>query len=125
MCRILLVEDNDLNRDMLERRLRRRGFEVLLAADGGQGVELARRERPDLVLMDMSLPGLDGWQATRILKSEAGTRGIPVVAVTAHSLAGDRERALEAGCDDYATKPVHLDFLLEIVGRLAGKRTRP
>jgi len=125
MCRILLVEDNDLNRDMLERRLRRRGFEVLLAADGGQGVELARRERPDLVLMDMSLPGLDGWQATRILKSEAGTRGIPVVAVTAHSLAGDRERALEAGCDDYATKPVHLDLLLEIVGRLAGKRTRP
>ena len=121
MCRILLVEDNDLNRDMLQRRLRHRGFEVLLAADGLEGVDVARRELPDLVLMDLSLPKVDGWQATRMLKSDAGTGGIPVVALTAHAMVGDREKALEAGCDDYATKPLQMERLLEIIGRLAGQ----
>jgi len=120
MCRILLVEDNELNRDMLRRRLSHRGYEVLLAANGRQGVEMARRQKPDVVLMDLSLPEIDGWQAARILKSDAGTRGIPVVALTANAMLGDREKALEAGCDDYATKPVDLPLLLEIVERLTG-----
>ncbi|MGA2595235.1 MAG: response regulator [Bryobacteraceae bacterium] len=119
MCRILLVEDNEMNSDMLQKRLRHRGFEVLLAADGRQGVDMARRERPDLVLMDLSLPEMDGWQATRILKSDAGTCGIPVVALTAHAMVGDRERALEAGCDDYAAKPIDMPLLLKTIARLA------
>ena len=119
MCRILLVEDNELNRDMLSRRLRHRGYEVLLAVDGREGVEMARRERPDVVLMDLSLPEIDGWTATRMLKSDAGTRGIPVVALTAHAMLGDEEKALEAGCDDYATKPISLPGLLDIIERLA------
>ncbi|HLY19965.1 MAG TPA: response regulator [Bryobacteraceae bacterium] len=123
MCRILLIEDNELNRDMLTKRLRRRGYQVELAADGRQGVELARRERPDLVLMDLSLPEIDGWQAARILKSDAATRGIPVVALTAHAMLGDMEKALEAGCDDYATKPVDLPLLLGIIERLTGQDT--
>jgi two-component system, cell cycle response regulator DivK len=109
---ILYVEDNEDNVYMLVRRLRRHGFEVVVAADGAQGVEAARRERPDLVLMDLSLPVLDGWEATRRLKGAAETRAIPVVALSAHAMAGDRERALEAGCDDYDTKPVDLDRLL-------------
>jgi len=119
MCRILLVEDNEMNSDMLQKRLRRRGFEVLLAADGRQGVDMARRERPDLVLMDLSLPEMDGWQATRILKSDAATCGIPVVALTAHAMVGDRERAMEAGCDDYAAKPIDMPLLLQTIARLA------
>ncbi|MGO4879219.1 MAG: response regulator [Bryobacteraceae bacterium] len=118
MSRILLVEDNELNRDMLGRRLRHRGYEVVTAATGRQGVEMARREKPDVVLMDLSLPEIDGWEAARILKSDADTRTIPVVALTAHAMRGDRERALEAGCDDYATKPVDMPLLLDIIARL-------
>lgn len=120
MCRILLVEDNELNRDMLTKRLTRRGYEVIPAIDGRQGIELARKEKPDLVLMDLSLPEIDGWQAARVLKGDAGTRGIPVVALTAHAMLGDREKALETGCEDYATKPVDLPLLLGIIERLTG-----
>ncbi len=115
MARILLVEDNELNRDMLARRLARSGFEVLLALDGQQGVEAVRRERPDLVLMDMSLPLLDGWAATRVLKADLLTCEIPVIALTAHAMTGDRERALEAGCDEFATKPVDMPVLLATI----------
>jgi two-component system cell cycle response regulator DivK len=112
MAKILLVEDNEMNRDMLSRRLERRGYEVVIAADGGQGVALAQSERPDLVLMDMSLPVLDGWEATRRLKADPETKNIPVIALTAHAMAGDQEKALAAGCDDYDTKPVDLNSLL-------------
>ena len=112
MAKILLVEDNEMNRDMLSRRLERRGYVVVLAVDGGQGVELARSEIPDLILMDMSLPVLDGWEATRRLKSEPSTSGIPIIALTAHAMSGDRDKALEAGCDDYDTKPIELPRLL-------------
>ena len=112
MPTILYVEDNEDNVYMLARRLRRHGFEVMVARDGAQGVETARRERPDLVLMDLGLPVLDGWEATRRLKRAAETRAIPVVALSAHAMAGERERALEAGCDDYDTKPVDLERLL-------------
>ena len=112
MSKILLVEDNEMNRDMLSRRLQRRGYEVVLAVDGQSGVEMAQTESPDLVLMDMSLPALDGWEATRRLKAVASTRHIPVIALTAHAMSGDREKALEAGCDDYDTKPVELVRLL-------------
>jgi two-component system cell cycle response regulator DivK len=121
MLRILLVEDNELNRDMLARRLARSGFEVLLAVDGQQGVEATRRERPDLVLMDMSLPCLDGWAATRILKADPNTTAIPVIALTAHAMTGDRERALEAGCDEFATKPVDLRALVQTIDRFLSK----
>ena len=120
MCRILLVEDNELNRDMLRRRLSHRGYEVLLAANGRQGIEMARRHKPDVVLMDLSLPEIDGWQVTRLLKSDAQTRDIPVVALTAHAMLGDREKALEAGCDDYATKPVDMPLLVGMIERLTG-----
>jgi two-component system cell cycle response regulator DivK len=113
MPKILLVEDNEMNRDMLSRRLERRGFDVVIAADGGQGDELARSEAPDLILMDMSLPVLDGWEATRRLKAEPETRAIPVIALTAHAMSGDREKAIEAGCDDYDAKPIELPRLLE------------
>ena len=112
MPTILYVEDNEDNVYMLARRLRRHGFEVMVARDGAQGVEAARRELPDLVLMDLSLPVLDGWEATRRLKQAAETRAIPVIALSAHAMAGERERALEAGCDDFDTKPVDLDRLL-------------
>jgi CheY-like chemotaxis protein len=112
MPKILLVEDNEMNRDMLSRRLQRRGYEVVIAVDGEQGVAMARAESPALVLMDMSLPGLDGWEATRQLKADAATRAIPVIALTAHAMSGDREKALEAGCDDFDTKPIELDRLL-------------
>ena len=113
MKKILLVEDNEMNRDMLSRRLMRKGYEVSIAVDGRQGVEMAESVAPDLILMDMSLPVLDGWEATRQLKNADATRHIPVIALTAHAMSGDRERALEAGCDDYDTKPIELPRLLE------------
>ena len=112
MARILLVEDNEMNRDMLSRRLQRRGFEVLTAADGRQGVEAARAERPDLILMDMSLPVVDGWEATRQLKADPAVRATPIIALTAHAMSSDRDKALAAGCDDFDTKPIDLDRLL-------------
>ena len=118
MPKILLVEDNELNRDMLSRRLARKGYDVLLAEDGAKGVAAAAAERPDLVLMDMSLPVLDGWEATRLLKAAPETRSIPVIALTAHAMSSDREKALEAGCDDYDTKPIELPRLLEKIERL-------
>jgi two-component system cell cycle response regulator DivK len=121
MATILYVEDNEDNVYMLVRRLRRHGFEVVVAADGAQGVEAARRERPDLVLMDLSLPVLDGWEATRRLKGAVETRSIPVIALSAHAMAGERERALEAGCDDYDTKPVDLERLLAKIRAQLGK----
>ena len=121
MARILLVEDNELNRDMLSRRLERRGHVVLVAVDGAAGVAAAHAERPDLILMDMSLPVLDGWEATRRLKADADTRAIPVIALTAHAMSGDREQAMAAGCDDFDTKPVDLPRLLgKIDALLAG-----
>ncbi|HSU13589.1 response regulator [Longimicrobium sp.] len=120
MTTILLVEDNDMNRDMLSRRLERKGFSVVLAMDGQSGVEMAASHAPDLVLMDMSLPVLDGWEATRRLKAAPETRHIPVIALTAHAMAGDRERALEAGCDDYDTKPIELPRLLAKIEALLG-----
>ena len=109
MPRLLYVEDNEMNRDMLSRRLQRRGFEVLIAADGEEGVILAAAERPDLILMDMSLPVLDGWEATRQIKAAPDTQSIPIIGLTAHAMAADRDKCLEAGCDDYDTKPVELD----------------
>ena len=120
MPRLLLVEDNEENRDGLTRHLRRKGFEVLVAVDGQQGVEAARTEAPDLILMDMSLPVLDGWEATRQLKAAPETRHIPVIALTAHAMAGDREKALAAGCDEYDTKPVEFARLLEKIQTLLG-----
>lgn len=120
MAKILLVEDNEMNRDMLSRRLKREGFEVSLAQDGACALTMAEDERPDLVLMDMSLPVLDGWEATRRLKADPATRGIPVIALTAHAMAADREKALAAGCDDYDTKPIELPRLLEKIARLLG-----
>jgi CheY-like chemotaxis protein len=112
MSTILIVEDNELNRDMLSRRLKRQGYEVLLAVDGEDGVDVARANAPDLVLMDMSLPTVDGWEATRRLKSDDVLRHIPVIALTAHAMANDRDKALAAGCDDYDTKPIELPRLL-------------
>ena len=112
MAKILLVEDNEMNRDMLSRRLKRKGYEIVVAEDGKMGVDLARSERPALILMDMSLPVMDGWEATRQIKGDPATNGIPVIALTAHAMSDDRERALEAGCDDYDTKPVELPRLL-------------
>ena len=112
MARILLVEDNEMNRDMLARRLERRGYELIIAVDGQEGVDKARSESPDLILMDMSLPELDGWEATRLLKEDDATKAIHVIALTAHAMSGDREKALEAGCDDYDTKPVDFKRLL-------------
>ncbi len=120
MTKILLVEDNEMNRDMLSRRLERRGYEVIVAVDGKEGVARARAEVPDLVLMDMSLPVLDGWEATRQLKAAPETKSIPIVALTAHAMAGDREKALEAGCDDFDTKPIDLPRLLGKVEGLLG-----
>jgi Response regulators consisting of a CheY-like receiver domain and a winged-helix DNA-binding domain len=111
--KILLVEDNEMNRDMLSRRLQRRGFDVVIAIDGQSGIEKAQTESPDLILMDMSLPMIDGWEATRALKSKAETKHIPVIALTAHAMSTDRDRALEAGCDDYDTKPIEFSRLLE------------
>ena len=121
MPRILLVEDEEMNRDSLARLLRRRGYEVLIAVDGEQGVALAGAEAPDLILMDMSLPVLDGWEATRRLKAAAETRAIPVVALTAHAMATHRDQALAAGCDDYDTKPIDLARLLPKIEALLGR----
>jgi two-component system, cell cycle response regulator DivK len=118
MTRILLVEDNEMNRDMLLRRLSRRGFDVLIAENGKAGVELAASEKPDLILMDMSLPVMDGWEATRHIKANPATCRIPVVALTAHAMASDREMALEAGCDDYDSKPIDLTRLLQKIEQL-------
>ena len=120
MPKVLLVEDNEMNRDMLSRRLIRRGFEVILAVDGEQGVASAQKELPDIILMDMSLPVLDGWEATRRIKAADATRAIPVIALTAHAMAGDRDRAMEAGCSDYDTKPVEIDRLLLKMHALLG-----
>lgn len=113
MPKILLVEDNEMNRDMLSRRLLKQGFEMVIAVDGEQAVALARSEAPDLILMDISLPGLDGWEATRLLKAMPETRSIPIIALTAHAMAGDREKSLAAGCNDYDTKPIDFRRLLE------------
>ncbi len=113
MPKILLVEDNAMNRDMLSRRLERRGFQVVLALDGAEGIEKARTEQPDLILMDLSLPVMDGWEATRRLKADVELRRIPVIALTAHAMASDEQQALDAGCDDFDTKPVELQRLLE------------
>ena len=118
MPKILLIEDNEMNRDMLSRRLVRRGYEVAIAVDGEQGLAMARAEAPALVLMDMSLPGIDGWEVTRQLKASPETRGIPVIGLTAHAMAGDRDKALAAGCDDFDTKPVELTRLLEKIEAL-------
>ena len=118
MPKILLVEDNEMNRDMLSRRLQRKGYDVVIAIDGGQGVEMAHSETPDLILMDMSLPVLDGWEATRRLKAASETSTIPIIALTAHAMATDREKAMEAGCDDYDTKPIELPRLLAKIDAL-------
>jgi two-component system, cell cycle response regulator DivK len=118
MPKILLVEDNDMNRDMLSRRLARNGYQVFLAVDGQQGAAMALSELPDLILMDMSLPVIDGWEATRRIKAHDATRRIPVIALTAHAMAGDREKAMEVGCDDYDTKPIEMSRLLGKIAAL-------
>lgn len=112
MTKILLVEDNEMNRDMLSRRLEKRGFEIVMAVDGKQGLDMAGSEDPALILLDMSLPVIDGWDAARHLKDDPGTADVPIIALTAHAMAGDREKALEAGCDDYDTKPIDFKRLL-------------
>ena len=118
MAKILLVEDNEMNRDMLSRRLLRKGFEVVIAVDGEQAVTMAQSEFPDLILMDMSLPVLDGWEATRRVRADNTTSHIPIIALTAHAMSGDREKALNAGCDEYDTKPIELPRLLEKIDAL-------
>lgn len=118
MTSILLVEDNEMNRDMLGRRLERKGYEVIMATDGKEGVEIAAHNQPDLILMDMSLPVMDGWEATRLIKAHMQTGHIPIIALTAHAMSGDREKALDAGCDDYDTKPINIDRLMEKISRL-------
>ena len=118
MARILLVEDNEMNRDMLSRRLERKGLQVLIAVDGEQGVAMARSEQPDLILMDMSLPTMDGWSATRSLKSDQTTCNIPIIALTAHAMSGDRDKCIEAGCDDYDTKPIEFSRLMSKIQTL-------
>jgi CheY-like chemotaxis protein len=125
MPKLLLVEDSEESREGLARHLKRKGFATLIALDGRQGVDMARTEAPDLILMDMSLPVLDGWEATRQLKGTPETRGIPIIALTAHAMAGDRERALEAGCDDYDTKPVEFGRLLAKVQALLDRKPPP
>jgi two-component system cell cycle response regulator DivK len=125
MAKILLVEDSEMSRDMLARRLVRRGYEVVIAVDGGQGVTLAQSEAPDLILMDMNLPVLDGSEATRQLRAAPATRSIPIIALTAHAMSGDRENALEAGCDDYDTKPIELERLLGKIEVLLKKEATP
>jgi len=123
MPKILLVEDNETNRDMLSRRLERRGYQVAIALDGEQGVSMAGLEAPDLILMDMSLPVLDGWEAARRLKAAPETQSIPIIALTAHAMVGDREKAIESGCDDYDTKPVEFQRLLEKIETILAKET--
>ena len=125
MAKILLVEDNEMNRDMLSRRLERKGFSVVVAVDGAEGLLKAKSEGPDLILMDMSLPVLDGWEATRRLKADEATRHIPVIALTAHAMASDEQKAREAGCDDFDTKPIELSRLLEkIQSRLDNRNAK-
>lgn len=121
MSKILLVEDNEMNRDMLSRRLQKRGYEIVMAFDGAQGVEMAQSAAPDLILMDMSLPVMDGWEATRRLKADPATHQIPVIALTAHAMSDDREKAMEAGCDEYDTKPIDLERLLPKIQKLLSK----
>ena len=124
VVKILIVEDNEMNRDMLGRRLQKRGFEIVIAIDGEQGISMTHAERPDLILMDMSLPVLDGWEATRRLKADPSTQLIPVIGLTSHAMQGDAEKCLAAGCDDYDTKPVELPRLLEKIDKhLAGRKT--
>ena len=123
MAKVLLVEDNEANRDMLARRLQRRGFDVVFAVDGAEGVAKSKTELPDIVLMDMSLPVMNGWEATRAIKADPTTQHMPVIALTAHSMAGDREKAMAAGCDDYDTKPVELPRLLEKMAALGVRST--
>ena len=123
-AKILLVEDNEMNRDMLSRRLQRRGYEVVTAVDGENGLTMTKTEIPALVLMDMSLPGLDGWEATRQIKADPATRAIPVIALTAHAMAGDREKALAVGCDDFDIKPIDLDRLLGKIEALLGGKAK-
>jgi CheY-like chemotaxis protein len=125
MAKILLVEDNEMNRDMLSRRLERRGHQVMLAVDGQQGLDAARAQKPDLILMDMSLPVLDGWEATRRLKADTATQSIPVIALTAHAMSSDEQRAREAGCDDFDTKPIELTRLLEKIQTQLDRVNRP
>jgi CheY-like chemotaxis protein len=125
MAKILIVEDNEMNRDMLSRRLMRRGYQIVMAVDGEQGLAAAKTEVPDLILMDMSLPVIDGWEATRRLKAEPQTRGIPVIGLTAHAMAGDREKVIDAGCDDYDAKPVELPRLLEKIEALLHADKKP
>jgi two-component system, cell cycle response regulator DivK len=122
LSKLLLVEDNEMNRDMLTRRLQRRGFEVVIALDGAQGISLAKSESPALILMDISLPGLDGWEATRQLKMAPETKSIPVIALTAHAMRGDREKCIAAGCDDFDTKPVEISRLLGKIEALLQKQ---
>jgi CheY-like chemotaxis protein len=124
MAKILLVEDNEINRDMLSRRLERRGYQVVVALDGAQGVSMARSETPDLILMDMSLPVLDGWEATRQIKATIETATIPILALTAHAMTGDREKAIAAGCDDYDTKPIDFPRLLDKMEKILAKAPR-
>ncbi len=124
MATILLVEDNEMNRDMLSRRLQRKGFEVAMAVDGRQGVEMAQAAPYDLILMDMSLPEVDGWEATRLLRAAPATRQVPIIALTAHAMAGDRDKAIEAGCDDYDTKPIELERLLGKIQTLLDRNHR-
>jgi two-component system, cell cycle response regulator DivK len=118
VAKILIVEDNEMNRDMLSRRLIRRGYQIVIAIDGEEGIAMAKAENPALVLMDMSLPVVDGWEATRRLKAEPSTRAIPIIGLTAHAMAGDREKVIEAGCDDYDTKPIELPRLLQKIEAL-------
>jgi CheY-like chemotaxis protein len=120
MARILLVEDNEMNRDMLSRRLTKRGYDVATAIDGADGVQRAQADPPSLILMDMSLPGIDGWEATRQLKAAPATEKVPIIALTAHAMAGDRDAALAAGCDDFDTKPIDLERLLKKIERFLG-----
>ncbi len=122
MAKILVVEDNAFNYDMLSRRLMRKGYEAIVAVDGRQGVELAQSEVPDLILMDMNLPEIDGWEATRIIKSMDATQSIPIIALTAHAMSGDRDKCFEAGCDDYDTKPIDFPKLLEKIKKLLEKK---
>jgi CheY-like chemotaxis protein len=121
MAKILIVEDNEMNRDMLSRRLERKGYTVVMAVDGGEGVEKAESETPDIILMDMSLPVLDGWEATRRVKANPATKHVPVIALTAHAMAGDRDKTIEAGCNDYDTKPIDLPRLLGKIEALLEK----
>ena len=123
MSKILLVEDNEMNRDMLSRRLERRGYVVVFATDGLQAVEMAKSASPDLILMDMSLPVIDGWEATRRVKSDPDTKHVPIIALTAHAMSGDREKAMAAGCDDYDTKPIELPRLLDKIQSVLARAT--